>query len=88
MDVVVNTLSSDLNLGVGAVSNALLKAAGPQLQVLLNQQATAPANIGAVIVTAGANLKNKLVFHAVAPHWNQGQGNEQKVLLSDCYPTF
>ncbi|XP_057191412.1 poly(ADP-ribose) polymerase family member 14-related sequence 1 isoform X2 [Triplophysa rosa] len=80
MDVVVNTLSSDLNLGVGAVSNALLKAAGPHLQALLNQQATAPANIGAVIVTEGANLKNKEVFHAVAPHWNQGQGNEQKVL--------
>ncbi|XP_065148690.2 poly(ADP-ribose) polymerase family member 14-related sequence 1 isoform X2 [Paramisgurnus dabryanus] len=80
MDVVVNTLSSDLNLGVGAVSNALLKAAGPQLQVLVNQQATAPVNIGTVIVTAGANLKNKLVFHAVAPHYNQGKGNEQKVL--------
>ncbi|XP_073711243.1 poly(ADP-ribose) polymerase family member 14-related sequence 1 isoform X2 [Misgurnus anguillicaudatus] len=80
MDVVVNTLSSDLNLGVGAVSNALLKAAGPQLQVLVNQQATAPVNIGTVIVTAGANLKNKLVFHAVAPHYNQGTANEQKVL--------
>uniref|UniRef100_A0A673KLM8 Poly [ADP-ribose] polymerase n=1 Tax=Sinocyclocheilus rhinocerous TaxID=307959 RepID=A0A673KLM8_9TELE len=80
MDVVVNTLSSDLNLSVGAISNALLKAAGPQLQVLLNQQVTGSANIGAVFETAGANLKNKLVFHAVVPHWNQGQGNEQKVL--------
>ncbi|XP_043104773.1 poly(ADP-ribose) polymerase family member 14-related sequence 1 [Puntigrus tetrazona] len=80
MDVVVNTLSSDLNLGVGAISNALLKAAGPQLQVLLNQKVTGPVSIGAVFETAGANLKNKLVFHAVVPHWNQGQGNEQKVL--------
>ncbi|KAK2905058.1 hypothetical protein Q8A67_006857 [Cirrhinus molitorella] len=80
MDVVVNTLSSDLNLTVGAISNALLKAAGPQLQVLLNQQVTGSANIGAVIETAGANLKNKLVFHAVVPHFNQGQGNDQKVL--------
>ncbi|KTF89145.1 hypothetical protein cypCar_00005074 [Cyprinus carpio] len=80
MDVVVNTLSSDLNLSVGAISNALLKAAGPQLQVLLNQQVTGSANIGDVFETAGANLKNKLVFHAVVPHWNQGQGNEQKVL--------
>lgn len=80
MDVVVNTLSSDLNLSVGAVSNALFKAAGPQLQVLLNQQATGPASNGAVFETAGANLKNKLVFHAVVPHWNQGQGKELKVL--------
>lgn len=81
MDVVVNTLSSDLNLSVGAVSNALFKAAGPQLQVLLNQQATGPASNGAVFETAGANLKNKLVFHAVVPHWNQGQGKELKVIL-------
>ncbi|TRZ02744.1 hypothetical protein DNTS_005427 [Danionella cerebrum] len=80
MDVVVNTLSSDLNLGVGAISNALLKAAGPQLQVLLNQQVTGSANIGAIFETAGANLKNKLVFHAVVPHWNKGLGQEQKVL--------
>lgn len=80
MDVVVNTLSSDLKLSVGAVSNALFKAAGPQLQDLLDQQATGPASCGAVFETAGANLKNKLVFHAVVPHWNQGQGNEQKVL--------
>ncbi|XP_059417878.1 protein mono-ADP-ribosyltransferase PARP14-like [Carassius carassius] len=80
MDIVVNTLSSDLNLSVGAISNALLKAAGPQLQVLLNQQVTGSANIGDVFETAGANLKNKLVFHAVVPHWNQGQGNDQKVL--------
>ncbi|XP_026127707.1 poly [ADP-ribose] polymerase 14-like isoform X1 [Carassius auratus] len=80
MDIVVNTLSSDLNLSVGAISNALFKAAGPQLQVLLNQQVTGSANNGAVFETAGVNLKNKLVFHAVVPHWNQGQGNELKVL--------
>lgn len=83
MDIVVNTLSSDLNLTVGAISNALLKAAGPQLQVLLNQQVTGSGKIGDVFETAGANLKNKLVFHAVVPHWNQGQGNEQKVILID-----
>uniref|UniRef100_A0A672Q5H5 Macro domain-containing protein n=1 Tax=Sinocyclocheilus grahami TaxID=75366 RepID=A0A672Q5H5_SINGR len=54
-----------------------------KLQVLLNQQVTGSANIGAVFETAGANLKSKLVFHAVVPHWNQGQGNEQKVILID-----
>ncbi|XP_051564334.1 poly(ADP-ribose) polymerase family member 14-related sequence 1 isoform X2 [Myxocyprinus asiaticus] len=80
MDVVVNTLSSNLNLSVGAISNALLKAAGPQLQVLLNEQVTGTPNNGAVIVTTGANLKNQLVFHAVVPHWNQGQGSEMKML--------
>uniref|UniRef100_A0A672RD52 Si:ch211-219a4.3 n=1 Tax=Sinocyclocheilus grahami TaxID=75366 RepID=A0A672RD52_SINGR len=85
MDVVVNTLSSNLNLSGEAILDALLKAAGPQLQVLLNQQVTGSANNGAVFETAGGNLKNKLVFHAVVPHWNQGQGNDQKVIRIDWF---
>ncbi|KAL7881397.1 hypothetical protein AOLI_G00082450, partial [Acnodon oligacanthus] len=79
-DVVVNSISSDLSLNHGAISNAILTAAGPQLQVLINQQATGKANVGAFFITTACNLKNKLVFHAVAPHWNQGQGSEQKDL--------
>ncbi|XP_066497152.1 poly(ADP-ribose) polymerase family member 14-related sequence 1 isoform X2 [Hoplias malabaricus] len=79
-DVVVNSVSADLSLNHGVIALAILSAAGPQLQVLLNQQATGKANVGAVFVTTGCNLKNKLVFHAVAPHWNQGQGSEQKDL--------
>ncbi|KAI4875643.1 hypothetical protein NFI96_025981 [Prochilodus magdalenae] len=79
-DVVVNSILADLSLTHGAITNAISQVAGPQLQVLLNQQATGKANVGAFFVTAGCNLKNKLVFHAVAPHWNQGQGTEQKDL--------
>ncbi|XP_072542604.1 poly(ADP-ribose) polymerase family member 14-related sequence 1 isoform X2 [Salminus brasiliensis] len=80
MDVVVNSISSDLSLNHGAISSAILSTAGPQLQTLLNQQVTGNVNVGDVFVTTGGNLKNKLVFHAVAPHWKQGQGQEQKVL--------
>ncbi|XP_036417757.1 poly(ADP-ribose) polymerase family member 14-related sequence 1 isoform X2 [Colossoma macropomum] len=79
-DVVVNSIFPDLSLNHGAISKAIFTAAGPQLQVVLNQQATGKANVGAVFVTTACNLKNKLVFHAVSPHWNQGQGSEQKEL--------
>ncbi|KAK2850420.1 hypothetical protein Q7C36_009203 [Tachysurus vachellii] len=77
LDVVVNSISADLALNHGAVAQAILTAAGPQIQTQLNQQATGPANNGAIFITSGCNLKNKLVFHTVAPHWNQGQGSAQ-----------
>lgn len=76
-DVVVNSIQSDLSLTHGAIPNAIFTAAGPQLQILLNQQATKPVNTGAVFVTGGCNLKNKLVFHAVVTHYKQGQGSEK-----------
>ncbi|XP_047012139.1 poly(ADP-ribose) polymerase family member 14-related sequence 1 isoform X2 [Ictalurus punctatus] len=85
-DVVVNSVSSDLALNHGAIAQAILAAAGPQIQTLLNQQATGPANNGAVFITSGCNLKNKLVFHAVAPHWNQGKGSAQTLegIMDEC----
>ncbi|KAI5107509.1 poly [ADP-ribose] polymerase 14 [Silurus meridionalis] len=86
LDVVVNSVSADLALNHGAVAQAILTAAGPQIQILLNQQVTGPAKNGAIFVTPGCNLKNKLVFHAVAPHWNQGQGSDKTLegIIDDC----
>uniref|UniRef100_A0A4W5P1N3 Poly [ADP-ribose] polymerase n=1 Tax=Hucho hucho TaxID=62062 RepID=A0A4W5P1N3_9TELE len=78
-EVVVNTVGDDLALNHGAVSNAILAAAGPQLQTLVNQQGTA-GSAGEVIVTAGCNLKSKWVFHTIAPHWDNGQGAPQMIL--------
>uniref|UniRef100_A0A8K9XM88 Poly [ADP-ribose] polymerase n=1 Tax=Oncorhynchus mykiss TaxID=8022 RepID=A0A8K9XM88_ONCMY len=78
-EVVVNTVGDDLALNHGAVSNAILAAAGPQLQTLVNQQGTA-GRPGEVIVTTGCNLKSKQVFHTIAPHWDNGQGAPQKIL--------
>ncbi|TSM60565.1 Poly [ADP-ribose] polymerase 14 [Bagarius yarrelli] len=82
LDVVVNSITSDLALNRGAVAQAILAAAGPQIQTLLNQQATGPVNTGGIFVTNGCNLKNKLVFHVVAPHWNDGPGSAQTHLES------
>lgn len=83
----MNSISQDLALNHGAIAQAILAAAGPQIQTLLNQKATGPAKDGAIFITSGCNLKNKLVFHAVAPHWNQGQGSAQTVWIYLIYST-
>lgn len=74
----MNTIFEDLALTVGAVSNAILNAAGPKLQQLVNAK-NATGTFGEIIVTDGCNLKSKHVFHAVTPHWDKGQGTSEKV---------
>ncbi|XP_036396640.1 poly(ADP-ribose) polymerase family member 14-related sequence 1 [Megalops cyprinoides] len=80
-DVIVNTMSKDLALHSGAVSKAILNAAGPELQNQVNTEAAGSnPGEGSVIVTKGCNLKSKLVFHAIAPHWDKGKGKAEKLL--------
>ncbi|KAF6730318.1 Poly [ADP-ribose] polymerase 14 [Oryzias melastigma] len=78
-EVTVNTVFSDLVLNKGAVSNAILKAAGPKLQQLVTAQKAAGTE-GEVIITDGCNLKSKKVFHAVATKWDNGQGPAEQAL--------
>lgn len=78
-EVTVNTVFEDLTLDKGAVSNAILGVAGPKLQQLINAS-HASGDVGEVIVTDGCKLKSKQVFHAVAPHWDNGQGTAEKIL--------
>lgn len=73
----MNTVSSDLDLNRGAVSQAILRAAGPKLQQLVDAQ-DATGNVGEIIVTDGCQLKSKKVFHAVAPHYKD-QATSEKV---------
>ncbi|XP_053185151.1 protein mono-ADP-ribosyltransferase PARP14-like [Scomber japonicus] len=85
-EVIVNTVSEDLALNKGAVSSAILGAAGPKLQKLV-QAENAERRVSKVIVTTGCNLKCKHVFHAIAPDWDNGQGTAEKALsdiLKDC----
>ncbi|XP_063354462.1 protein mono-ADP-ribosyltransferase PARP14-like isoform X2 [Pelmatolapia mariae] len=85
-EVIVNTMSSDLDLNRGAVSQAILRAAGPKLQQLVDAQG-ATGNVGEIIVTEGCQLKSKKVFHTIAPHWDNGQGTSEKTLrgiFKDC----
>ncbi|XP_039883588.1 protein mono-ADP-ribosyltransferase PARP14-like isoform X2 [Simochromis diagramma] len=85
-EVIVNSVPPNLNLNRGAVSKAILRAAGPKLQQSINAQG-ATGNVGEIIVTEGCQLKNKKVFHTVAPHWDNGQCTSEKCLqgiFMDC----
>ncbi|XP_029981171.1 protein mono-ADP-ribosyltransferase PARP14-like isoform X2 [Sphaeramia orbicularis] len=85
-DVIVNTVFEDLALNKGAVSQAILAAAGPKLQQLV-KAVKASGSIGDIIDTEGCKLKSKHVFHVITPHWNNGQGTSEKVLsgiFKDC----
>ncbi|XP_066544429.1 protein mono-ADP-ribosyltransferase PARP14 isoform X2 [Amia ocellicauda] len=80
-DVIVNTISEDLDLSKGAVSNAILQAAGSSLQTLVRQEAaTSPFDQGDVVITRGCGLKCSMVFHAICPFWDQGKGKSEDLL--------
>uniref|UniRef100_A0A672JFB8 Poly [ADP-ribose] polymerase n=1 Tax=Salarias fasciatus TaxID=181472 RepID=A0A672JFB8_SALFA len=84
-DVIVNTISENMNLDQGAVSKALLEAAGSGLQAAILDQAgtsrTSRLPDGEVVVTDGFKLACRKVFHAVCPFWRNG-GHEEETLIS------
>uniref|UniRef100_A0A9J8AV17 Poly [ADP-ribose] polymerase n=1 Tax=Cyprinus carpio carpio TaxID=630221 RepID=A0A9J8AV17_CYPCA len=76
-DVIVNTISEDLDLRKGAVSNALLQTAGHQLQSEITRAARSKnVNYGEMLITDGYKLKCQKVFHVVCPFWKQGSKDE------------
>uniref|UniRef100_A0A667WYB2 Poly [ADP-ribose] polymerase n=1 Tax=Myripristis murdjan TaxID=586833 RepID=A0A667WYB2_9TELE len=84
-DVIVNTIAENLNLNQGAVSKAILAAAGPGLQSAVRQEARAAMlQYGDVVVTDGFNLKSQKVFHAVCPFWDNGTGQELITVIRFC----
>ncbi|CAN9512802.1 unnamed protein product [Ophioblennius macclurei] len=81
-DVIVNTISESMNLDQGAVSKALLGAAGSGLQgAVLDKAGTTKLQHGNVVITGGYNLACRKVFHAVCPFWRNG-GREEEALIS------
>lgn len=74
----MNTVSEDLNLSNGEISKAILAAAGPRLQQMLNAQ-DAHGVIGEVIPTDGCNLRCRQVYHAIAPQWDKDKDASKKV---------
>ncbi|XP_030648867.1 protein mono-ADP-ribosyltransferase PARP14-like [Chanos chanos] len=81
-DVIVNTISEDLDLKKGAVSKALLETAGPQLQTAANTKAgAARLSYGDVVVTDGYKLRCERVFHTVCPPWDNGSGPAEDILV-------
>lgn len=79
-DIIVNTISEDLDLSKGAVSRALLQTAGHQLQSEINRAAHSDnLNYGEMVITDGYNLNCSKVFHVVCPVWNGGQDSADRV---------
>lgn len=69
-----------MNLNQGAVSKALLQAAGPKLQSAVSSEAKVsmlqPCD---VIITKGFQLSCQKVFHTVCPAWDHGNGQAAEV---------
>ncbi|KAL0994160.1 hypothetical protein UPYG_G00118530 [Umbra pygmaea] len=87
-DVIVNTISEDLDLSKGAVSKAILEAAGSQIQTEARKEAHAGMlAFGDVVVTDGYNLHCLKVIHTVCPSWDNGKGTAERILrtiIRDC----
>ncbi|XP_022795889.1 poly [ADP-ribose] polymerase 14-like isoform X2 [Stylophora pistillata] len=76
VDVIVNSTSPELDLSKNASAKALSSAAGPKLQEECNM--IGKVGNGEVVVTSGANLTCKHVFHTTCIGWQDGKG--EKVL--------
>ncbi|KAI4878324.1 hypothetical protein NFI96_031569 [Prochilodus magdalenae] len=83
-DVIVNTILQNMDLSQGAVSKALLQAAGPQLQSEARSRSS-NLSYGDLVVTDGYNLNCKKVFHTVCPFWNGGANSEDEQALKKIF---
>uniref|UniRef100_A0A674JBP7 Poly [ADP-ribose] polymerase n=1 Tax=Terrapene triunguis TaxID=2587831 RepID=A0A674JBP7_9SAUR len=90
-DVVVNSVSRDLQLDKGPLSKALLSKAGPMLQAQLSEEGLEKvASEGSVFKTDGCNLGCHFVLHAIVPGWKNGEESVQKLLrdiITECLQT-
>ena len=72
--MIVNSTSSDLDLTRNLSARALSAAAGPMLQQ--ECKVIGKLKTGDIVVTSGANLKCKHVFHTLGAKWNQQNGEQ------------
>ncbi|XP_008938853.1 PREDICTED: poly [ADP-ribose] polymerase 14-like, partial [Merops nubicus] len=80
-DVIVNSVGTDLEFGVGALCRALLEKAGPELEEeFYEEEQRQFAGQGSVLCTSGCRLACKFVLHAILPVWDRGKGQTLKTL--------
>lgn len=71
-DIVVISVSQDLQLDKGPLAKALLRKAGPMLQKGLKEEGQKKALVeGSVLKTEGYNLDCTVVLHAIVPPWSK-----------------
>ncbi|XP_049670417.1 protein mono-ADP-ribosyltransferase PARP14-like isoform X2 [Accipiter gentilis] len=82
VDVVVNTSNEDLK-HIGGLAEALLKAAGPELQQECNELVSKNGSLqpGCAVITGAGKLPCKNVIHAVGPRWRKDEAEKCAYLL-------
>ncbi|NXT74124.1 PAR14 polymerase, partial [Zapornia atra] len=82
VDVVVNASNEDLK-HIGGLAEALLKAAGPELQQECDELVRKNGSFqpGCAVITGAGKLPCKNVIHAVGPRWNKYDAEKCVYLL-------
>ncbi|XP_068752249.1 uncharacterized protein [Montipora capricornis] len=90
-DVLVCSVGSNLMLSVGAIANAMSKAAGPELQLALLEaakEATADLDEGDIISTIPGKLSCRHVIHCLCCPWKDGSNEKKQVLRELLWKCF
>ncbi|XP_076199138.1 protein mono-ADP-ribosyltransferase PARP14-like isoform X3 [Aptenodytes patagonicus] len=82
VDVVVNASNEDLK-HIGGLAEALLKAAGPELQQECDELVRKNGSLqpGCAVITGAGKLPCKNVIHAVGPRWRKDEAENCVYLL-------
>jgi len=83
VDVIVNSVSRQLQLANGAVSQSLLQNGGNIIQTECQQNAPDGLQFGDVVMTSGGSLNCRYIVHGACCPWDGGQGGSEQV-----YPTL
>lgn len=81
-DIIVNSVSSNLDLSSGKLSRAILQSAGPEIQKECNNRSE--INHFEVVVTEAYNLPCKIVFHICLPPHNSNMNDIIKRYMKKC----
>ena len=75
----MTTVSEELDLNSGAVSKAILQAAGPSMQDECRQKIKGKLSGGEFIETGPHKLQCKKVYHGYCLRWDGGRGSSDTV---------
>ncbi|KAM9391546.1 protein mono-ADP-ribosyltransferase PARP14-like [Pholidichthys leucotaenia] len=83
-DVIISTVSENMELNQGLISAAMLKAAGKKLQLAVRSEAKGATTqrYGNIVITDAFKLSCRKVFHVVCPFWDNGDGEAEGELVS------
>uniref|UniRef100_A0A8B9QS88 Poly [ADP-ribose] polymerase n=1 Tax=Anas platyrhynchos TaxID=8839 RepID=A0A8B9QS88_ANAPL len=84
VDVVVNASNEDLK-HIGGLAEALLQAAGPELQMRCDELVKSYGRLqpGSAVITGAGKLPCKSIIHAVGPRWKGDEAGKCVYLLKE-----